>query len=84
MALGPKVRSEVVKMQSASPDYSALLTALRSTESLVREYASKEPHIPALDDLKDALAESIAQLETLSDLSEAIKQMRSQVDDPES
>lgn len=75
---------EIVRVQTSFPDYARLLATLRDTESLVREYASKEPYIPALDVLADSLAESIAQLETLSDLSAAINQMRANVDGSES
>lgn len=63
-------------MQPISGDYSRLLTVLRAVQPLVQEYASNEPQIPTLTALERNLADSIAQLETLTDLNSVITKMR--------
>lgn len=63
-------------MQPISRDYSRLLTVLRAVQPLVHEYASGEPRASALRSLERDLEESIAQLETLTDLNLAIEKMR--------
>lgn len=63
-------------MQPISKDYSRLLTVLRTVQPLVHEYASTEPRALALKALERALEESIAQLETLLSLDNAITGIR--------
>lgn len=63
-------------MQPISGHYLRLLAVLRIVQPLVHEYASSEPDALNLSDLERALEESIAQLDTLSDLSNAITTMR--------
>lgn len=57
-------------------DYSKLLATLRDTKLMLDESTSEGRNPASLEPLKQALAESIAQLETLSGLAASIEQIR--------
>lgn len=66
-------------MQPISRDYSRLLGALRAAQAVVHEYVWSEPDDLPLSALERSIDESIAQLETLSNLSNAITRIRDEV-----